>query len=225
MHVGTRDRRDPIAAPATFWQESDLAFADLKNDYIFWRIFAKHPDLFRRLLNDLLERRDVQTFEQIEYLSDKQCPVAEGVQLSVLNARCTDRAGTTLVVKIQLIHHSGYIKPFVYKVCEPYADQLKEGDCDTKLIDVVAITLCEFELWPDKERDRKGLPRVPVLCCLLHDAVAGMTDYVPDRSSDSDIDQRRTLQLLQLAPLFLEQAALVMRAIVDAWIARVGRCG
>jgi len=140
-----------------------MAFADLKNDYIFWRIFAKHPDLLRRLLNDLLERKDAQIIEQIEYLSDKQRPEAEGAQLSVLDARCTDRAGTTFVVKIQLIHHAGFINPFVYKVCEPYADQLKEGDCDTKRIDVVAITLCEFELWPDKKRDRKGLPRVPML--------------------------------------------------------------
>ena len=33
-----------------------MAFADLKNDYIFRRIFATHPDILRRLLNDLLER-------------------------------------------------------------------------------------------------------------------------------------------------------------------------
>jgi predicted transposase YdaD len=30
-----------------------MAFADLKNDYIFRRIFATHPDILRRLLNDL----------------------------------------------------------------------------------------------------------------------------------------------------------------------------
>ncbi|MEZ4294058.1 MAG: hypothetical protein R3B70_03705 [Polyangiaceae bacterium] len=33
-----------------------MMFADLKNDFVFRRIFATHPDLLRSLLNDLLER-------------------------------------------------------------------------------------------------------------------------------------------------------------------------
>jgi hypothetical protein len=33
-----------------------MVFADLKNDYIFRRIFGTHPDILRGLLNDLLER-------------------------------------------------------------------------------------------------------------------------------------------------------------------------
>jgi hypothetical protein len=43
-----------------------MAFADLRNDYIFRRIFATHPEILRRLLNDLLERTGDQTIEQIE---------------------------------------------------------------------------------------------------------------------------------------------------------------
>jgi len=33
-----------------------MRFADLKNDYIFRRIFGTHPNILRGLLNDLLER-------------------------------------------------------------------------------------------------------------------------------------------------------------------------
>ncbi len=33
-----------------------MAFADLKNDFVFRRIFASHPNILRGLLNDLLER-------------------------------------------------------------------------------------------------------------------------------------------------------------------------
>jgi hypothetical protein len=35
-----------------------MAFADLKNDFVFRRIFATPPDILRGLLNDLLDRRD-----------------------------------------------------------------------------------------------------------------------------------------------------------------------
>src|SRR4051812_30063115 len=140
-----------------------MAFADLKNDYIFRRIFATHPDILRRLLNDLLERRDAQTIEQIEYLPSEQLPVVEGAKLSILDVRCKDRAGTTFVVEMQLIHHPGFINRVVYNACKAYAGQLKEGDWYTKLTDVVAISICDFELWPDAKQDKNGLPRVPML--------------------------------------------------------------
>jgi len=140
-----------------------MVFADLKNDYIFRRIFATHPDILRRLLNDLLGRTGAQTIERIEYLPSEQFPVVEGAKLSILDVRCKDQAGTTFVVEMQLIHHPGFINRVVYNACKAYAGQLKVGDWFTKLADVVAISICDFELWPDKRQDQAGLPRVPML--------------------------------------------------------------
>src|SRR5262249_12420394 len=71
-----------------------MAFADLKNDFVFRRLFATHPDILRGLLNDLLERPYAQAIEQIEYLPSEQLPQAEGAKLSILDVRCKDRAGT-----------------------------------------------------------------------------------------------------------------------------------
>jgi len=150
---------DPLASRAMLGQEWGMAFADLKNDYIFRRIFATHPPILRRLLNDLLERKGDQTIEQIEYLPGEQLPMVEGAKLSILDVRCKDRAGTTFVVEMQLIHHPGFINRVVYNACKAYVSQLNEGDWYTKLTDVVAISICDFELWPDKQ----GLPRVPML--------------------------------------------------------------
>jgi PD-(D/E)XK nuclease family transposase len=140
-----------------------MAFADLKNDYIFRRIFATRPDILRRLLNDLLERPDAQTIEQIEYLPSEQLPLAEGAKLSILDVRCKDRTGTTFVVEMQLIHHAGFVNRVVYNACKAYAGQLKAGEWYTKLADVVAISICDFELWQDLEQDENGLARVPML--------------------------------------------------------------
>src|SRR5262249_8340101 len=140
-----------------------MAFADLKNDFVFRRIFATHPDILRGLLNDLLERTEAQTIEQIEYLPSEQLPLVEGAKLSILDVRCKDRAGTTFVVEMQLIHHSGFVNRVVYNACKAYAGQLKAGEWFALLADVVAISICDFELWPDLEQDEKGLARVPML--------------------------------------------------------------
>jgi hypothetical protein len=140
-----------------------MAFADMKNDFVFRRIFATHPDILRRLLNDLLDRRDAQTIVSLEYLPREQLPLAEGAKFSILKVRCKDRAGTMFVVEMQLIHHPGFINRVVYNACKAYAGQLKAGGWYTELTDVVAISICDFELWPDAQQERQKLPLVPML--------------------------------------------------------------
>lgn len=140
-----------------------MAFADLKNDFVFRRIFATHPDILRSLLNDLLERTGDQTIEAIEYLPSEQFPMVVGAKLSILDVRCRDRAGTTFVVEMQLIHVPGFINRVVYNACKAYVSQLKMEEKYTKLTDVVAISICDFELWPDATQKAQNLPLIPML--------------------------------------------------------------
>jgi predicted transposase/invertase (TIGR01784 family) len=137
--------------------DAAMAFADLKNDFVFRRIFATHPDILRGLLNDLLARTGDQTIEGIEYLPSEQLPLATGAKLSILDVRCQDRAGTKFVVEMQLIHVAGFINRVIYNGCKAYAEQLKAGETYTKLTDVVAISICDFELWPDAEQDSQNI--------------------------------------------------------------------
>jgi predicted transposase/invertase (TIGR01784 family) len=140
-----------------------MHFADLKNDFVFRRIFGKHPDILRGLLNDLLDRRGDQTIETIEYLPSEQLPLVAGAKLSILDVKCRDRSGTTFVVEMQLLHIPGFVNRVVYNACKAYVDQLNAGQPYTTLADVVAISICDFELWPDAEQDAQKRPRVPML--------------------------------------------------------------
>ena len=105
-----------------------MAFADLKNDFVFRRIFATHPEILRGLLNDLLERTDDRAIEVIEYLPSEQLPLVIGAKLSILDVRCKDRAGTTFVVEMQLIHVPGFINRVVYNACKAYVSQLASAE-------------------------------------------------------------------------------------------------
>src|SRR5271154_6270878 len=140
-----------------------MAFADLKNDFVFRRIFATHPDILCGLLNDLLDRRDKEAIVSIEYLPSEQLPLVVGAKLSILDVRCKDRAGTTFVVEMQLIHVPGFINRVVYNACKAYVSQLKVREKFKQLADVVAISICDFELWPDAKQEKQKLPLVPML--------------------------------------------------------------
>src|SRR5580693_3041684 len=174
-----------------------MAFADLKNDYIFRRIFATHPDILRGLLNDLLERTGDAAIASIEYLPSEQLPLVPGAKLSILDVRCKDRAGTKFVVEMQLIHVKGFLNRVIYNACKGYADQLKKGKPFTSLTDVVAISICDFELWPDAEQDAQKRSRVPMLSRW----------YVTERSLDHGDPQgprKGSNTLLQVQYAFLE---------------------
>ena len=140
-----------------------MSFADLKNDFVFRRIFATHPDILRGLLNDLLERTGEAAIASIEYLPSEQLPLVVGAKLSILDVRCKDRAGTTFVVEMQLVHVPGFINRVVYNACKAYVGQLKVRAKYKQLADVVAISICDFELWPDKKQVEQKLPLVPML--------------------------------------------------------------
>ena len=140
-----------------------MAFADLTNDFVFRRIFATHPDILRGLLNDLLDRQGEEAIDTIEYLPSEQLPLAVGAKLSILDVRCKDRAGTTFVVEMQLIHHPGFVNRVVYNACKAYVGQLKAGKWYDSLTDVVAISICDFEIWPDAAQTAQGLATVPML--------------------------------------------------------------
>ena len=49
-----------------------MTFADLRNDFVFWRIFANHPDLLCSLLSDLLGRGEAEAIVSVEYLPNEQ---------------------------------------------------------------------------------------------------------------------------------------------------------
>jgi predicted transposase/invertase (TIGR01784 family) len=140
-----------------------VAFADLTNDFVFRRIFATHPDILRGLLNDLLDRQGDQAIDAIEYLPSEQLPLVVGAKLSILDVRCKDRAGTTFVVEMQLIHHPGFVNRVVYNACKAYVSQLKVGKWYDSLTNVVAISICDFEIWPDAAQKAQGLPTLPML--------------------------------------------------------------
>jgi len=116
-----------------------------------------------RLLNDLLDRRGDRAIEAIEYLPSEQLPIVEGWKLSILDVRCRERSGTTFVVEMQLLHVAGFMNRVVYNACKAYVGQLKRGDPYATLSDVVAISICDFILWPDAEQEDAKLPRIPML--------------------------------------------------------------
>ena len=136
-------------------------FADPKTDIIFKKVFGEkaHKDLLIALLNALLELDEAHQILDIEYLTPEQLPQHPGLRLSILDVKCTDATGTRYVVEMQVIEVEGFQKRVIYNACKAYTSQLGVGDDYPALNDVIAVTICDFLLWPGPPEG----PDVPLL--------------------------------------------------------------
>ncbi len=139
-----------------------MSYADLKNAFVFRKVFGQHPTVLMGLLNDLLERSGEHLITSVEYLPSEQVPLHPGLKLSILDVRCREVGGATFVVEMQVLPVTGFLNRVVYNACKAYVGTLLRGKAFETLTDVVAVSICDFELWPDKERDAQGQARVPL---------------------------------------------------------------
>ena len=138
-------------------------FADPKTDFVFKRIFGSEgrKPLLIALLNHLLELEGERRILDVQHLSgDQHIDVAE-LKLSIVDVKCTDAAGRRFVVEMQVLKVEGFEKRVVYNASKAYVMQLRNAEEYPALCDVVGVTICNFNLWPDK--DERGQPKVPML--------------------------------------------------------------
>ena len=138
-------------------------FADPKTDFVFKRIFgaeARKP-LLVALLNHLLELEGDRRILDVQHLSGDQHVDVPELKLSIVDVKCTDATGRRFVVEMQVLKVEGFEKRVVYNACKAYVMQLRGADAYPVLCDVVGVTICNFNLWP--EQDESGQFRIPML--------------------------------------------------------------
>lgn len=138
-------------------------FADPKTDFVFKRIFgveARKP-LLIALLNHLLELDGDQRILDVQHLTaDQHVDLAE-LKLSIVDVKCVDVTGRRFVVEMQVLKVEGFEKRVVYNASKAYVMQLRSAEEYPALCNVVGVTICNFNLWPEK--DAQGRFKVPML--------------------------------------------------------------
>jgi len=138
-------------------------FADPKTDFVFKRVFgaeARKP-LLIALLNHLLELDGERRILDVQHLSGDQHVDVPELKLSIVDVKCTDATGRRFVVEMQVLQVEGFEKRVVYNASKAYVMQLRNADEYPALCDVVGVTICNFNLWP--EQDERGGFKVPML--------------------------------------------------------------
>ena len=138
------------------------------------RIFGSEPHkhLLIQLLNTLLELEGDRRIIDLTYLPAEQMVPLPEMKLSIVDVKCVDERGTEYVVEMQLFNVKGFEERVVYRIgissprmprdaSKTFVMQLRSSEDYRHLTDVVGVTICDFELWP--EPTEPGAPAVPML--------------------------------------------------------------
>ncbi|MFO0602875.1 MAG: Rpn family recombination-promoting nuclease/putative transposase [Polyangiales bacterium] len=136
-------------------------FADPKTDFVFKKLFGTedHKDLLIALLNALLGLAADRGIVDVTFLREEERPPVRELKFSVVDVKCRDARGTHFVVEMQVLNVEGFEKRVVYNASKAYVSQLGAGEDYPSLDDIVAVSICDFTLWPDAP----GEARVPLV--------------------------------------------------------------
>jgi predicted transposase/invertase (TIGR01784 family) len=135
---------------------SSPVFADPRTDAVFKRIFGaeERRHVLVAFLNDMLELDEPDRIVGVELLPPDERPAVKDLEISFLDVRCTDAHGVKTLVQVQVLRVERAEERAIYHVARAYASQLKRGVLLRAFEDIVGVSVCAFELWPDSAERR-----------------------------------------------------------------------
>ena len=131
-------------------------FLDPKNDVAFKKVFGseKHKDILIHFINDVLELKDNDQIDEVEFLSTIQDAEIASKKQSIVDVLCRDKNGVQIIVEMQVAPTKGFEKRAQYYAAKAYSRQLNKGqEADGKyenLKAVIFIAIADYIVFPDK---------------------------------------------------------------------------
>lgn len=131
-------------------------FLDPKNDIAFKRVFGSenHKDILIHFINDILELKDNQQIESVEFLSPIQDPEIAYKKQSLIDVLCRDKNGVQIIVEMQVAPTKGFEKRAQYYAAKAYSRQLNSGSGEDgryeNLKEVIFIAIADCTIFKNK---------------------------------------------------------------------------
>lgn len=123
-----------------------------RTDVAFKKLFGieDNKDLLMRFLNTILELKDKETIEDVDFMNPWQAPRLDGAKQSIVDVLVKDRRGVRYIVEMQVSHTPEFTKRVQYYTAKTYVDQMKSGNGYRGLNSVYFIAIVDYTMFPQK---------------------------------------------------------------------------
>ncbi|NJR21470.1 MAG: Rpn family recombination-promoting nuclease/putative transposase [Richelia sp. CSU_2_1] len=128
-----------------------MIFINPKTDYAFKKIFgsSKSKDILISFLNALVYEGNP-TIADLEIINPNLPPQVEGLKDSYLDVKAKLNDGTLVIIEMQVINVQSFGKRVFYNAAKTYALQLPAAAGYRMLKPVIALTITDFEMFPNR---------------------------------------------------------------------------
>jgi predicted transposase/invertase (TIGR01784 family) len=127
-------------------------YLDPKSDFVFKKVFGKHPALLKSFLNAVLPLPEGGHIESLEYLSAENVPDLPKVEKrSIVDVRCYDQKGRHFIVEMQMAWSRHFMQRFLFNIASVYVRQLKIAENYTSLNPVYGLAIVAESFSEEKE--------------------------------------------------------------------------
>ncbi len=130
-----------------------MIFINPKTDFAFKKIFGSEQskDVLISFLNALLyNARPI--IEDLEILNPYLVPRIRGVKDTYLDVKARITGNKTVIIEMQVLNVEGFEKRILYNAAKAYSIQLDAGEDYTLLNPLIALTITDFEMFPNLDR-------------------------------------------------------------------------
>ena len=130
-----------------------MRFINPKTDFAFKKIFGdeQNKDILISFLNAILYQGN-SAIESLEILNPYQPPKIRGVKDTYLDIRAKLNNEQTVIIEMQVLNVEGFEKRILYNAAKAYSIQLDTGADYTLLNPVIALTITDFEMFPNLDK-------------------------------------------------------------------------
>jgi len=130
-----------------------MRFINPKTDFAFKKIFGdeQNKEILISFLNAILYQGN-SAIESLEILNPYQSPKIRGVKDTYLDIRAKLNNEQTVIIEMQVLNVEGFEKRILYNAAKAYSIQLDTGEDYTLLNPVIALTITDFEMFPNLDK-------------------------------------------------------------------------
>jgi predicted transposase/invertase (TIGR01784 family) len=130
-----------------------MIFINPKTDYAFKRIFgsSESKDILISFLNAMIYDGNP-TIVDLEIINPNLPPRVEGLKDTYLDVKAKLADGTLVIIEMQVLNVESFGQRVLYNAAKTYAFQLQKGEGYRMLKPVIALTLTDFEMFPNSDK-------------------------------------------------------------------------
>ncbi|WPD24208.1 MAG: Rpn family recombination-promoting nuclease/putative transposase [Candidatus Electrothrix scaldis] len=127
-----------------------MRFLDVRTDFAFKKVFGseRSKNVLISFLNAIIDFGEEQVTD-LTIVDPYQIPLLKGMKDSYVDVKAVLSNNKKVIVEMQVLNVEGFEKRVLYNAAKLYSTQLKKSGKYTTLEPIIALTITDFEMFPE----------------------------------------------------------------------------